>query len=139
VRGPGSDRSLKHILRDNALLHPQAEDSFPDRDGLEKILNGAHVSNERVRKLLILLVFYRYWAELAIARGDYGSRSDDGERCAATMDSYLTDAGHDTLYAGNPYDWIFLYAMTSEYPLPVLRDFMGEMAAVKALARSAQP
>ena len=33
------DRSIKSILKNNELLHPLAEDSFPDRDGLNKILN----------------------------------------------------------------------------------------------------
>ena len=128
----GTDRSLKHILKNNALLHPLAEDSFPDRDGITKILNGNHVSNERVRKILILLVFYQYWAERAIERGHYGSSGDDGERCLAVMNNYLTDAGYPTLYAGNPYDWIFLYAMTSDWPLSVFRGFMEEIAKAPA-------
>ncbi len=45
------DRSIKSILKDNELLHPLAEDSFPDRGGLNKILNGIHASYESVRKL----------------------------------------------------------------------------------------
>lgn len=35
------NRSIKPILKGNPFLHPFAEESFPDRDGLTKILNGA--------------------------------------------------------------------------------------------------
>ena len=55
-----TDRSLKPILRDNELLHAWAEDSFPSRGGLEKILNGEHASEQLVHKTIILLVFYRF-------------------------------------------------------------------------------
>ncbi|MCD8027302.1 MAG: hypothetical protein LUF02_01260 [Erysipelotrichaceae bacterium] len=33
------DRSLKPILNDNQLLHPLAQESFPDRGGINKIIN----------------------------------------------------------------------------------------------------
>ena len=127
------DRSIKAVLRDNALLHPLAEASFPDRDGIHKVLNGAHVSNERVRKLLILLVFYAYWAgRLTEGGSSRRARPGDAGRCLASLDRYLLDAGYPELYLGNPYDWIFLWALRDDYPLDAFRSYIGELFAVKS-------
>ena len=128
-----ADRTLKPILKNNELLHPLAEDSFPDRQGLEAILRGEHKSNELVRKTIILLVFYKYWTSLAIKRGKYSfqAKHEDTERCHAEINRYLADAGYPTLYAGNPYDWIFLFAMQDEYPMETFRYFMRELYVIK--------
>lgn len=121
------DRSLKSILRDNELLHPLAECAFPDRDGLNKVLLGRHVSYERIRKLLILLVFYRFWAIKALAYNDYEAKTDDTKRCILAVNESLIDAGYPALYPGNPYDFIFLVALNSEYPLLDFREIMREI------------
>lgn len=123
-----TDRSIKPILNNDDLLHPLAQASFPDRDGLNKILNGEHVSHERVRKQLIFLLFYRYWVSLALSRGHYGAVGGDFERCLSYMDQYLLDSGYPGLYIGNPYDWLILYSLVnSEFPLVTFREFMREM------------
>ena len=125
-------RTIRPALADS-ILPPLAEACFPDRDGIGKVLSGAHVSSERVRKLMILLVFYAFWARKAAARGTavnpagYG----DAERCLCTLDRYLLDAGYPALYAGNPYDWIFLWAAQDSDPLQAFRDFMVALFAEK--------
>lgn len=127
-----TDRTLKPILKNNELLHPLAEDSFPDRQGLEAILRGEHKSNELVRKTIVLLVFYKYWTSLLIKKGvGYMANSDDAERCYAEINRYLVDAGYPALYAGNPYDWIFLFAIQDEYPMETFRYFMRELYIIK--------
>ncbi len=127
------ERSIKSILKDNDLLHPLAEASFPDRDGIQKVLNGFHISNERVRKLLILLSFYRYWAEQRILKG-YSTTAgpEDQDRCLDEMNQYLMDAGYPELYCGNPYDWIFLWALKDGSPLDAFREYILELAAYKS-------
>ena len=124
----GTDRSLKPILKNKDFISPLAEDSFPDRDGLNKILNGEHVSHERVRKILILLAFYRYWAKLLIKTRDYEIKGGELTRCEQTINNYLEDAGYPLLYIGNPYDWLILYSLAnSEIPLMTFRGFMQEL------------
>ena len=124
----GTDRSIKPILKDKDFINSLAEDSFPDRDGLNKILNGEHVSHERVRKILILLAFYRYWTKLLIKTGDYGVKGGEIIRCEQTINNYLEDAGYPSLYIGNPYDWLILYSLAnSEIPLMTFRGFMQEL------------
>lgn len=128
-----ANRSIKPLLVNNDLLSPLAEASFPDRDGIEKITNSQHVSHERIRKLLILLEFYTYWARLVVEKKNelYEADKTDSERCLDRINSYLLDCGYPELYAGNPYDWIFLWALNDNNPLPAFRYYMREIYAAK--------
>ncbi len=124
IRRLNTDRSLKPILD---KLHPAVGDAFPDRQGIDLILRGKRVSYERVRKWLVLLTFYTFWAGKALAQGSYLAGSGDGARCLARMDQFLLDAGYPALYAGNPYDWLFLWAMKDMEPLAVFREIWQTM------------
>lgn len=121
------DRSIKSLLKDCAWLHSFVSDSFPDRDGLNKILRGEHVSHERMRKLLILLAFYRFWAGRALGQGGYEAAEADRDRCVCEINDCLLDAGYPLLYPGNPYDFLFLGAIHAGYPLVAFRDYMREL------------
>lgn len=124
-----SDRTLQPLVKGNDLLHPIAGECFPDRQGLEGILRGEHQSSETVRKTIILLAFYRYWASLSIQHKDifFHPAPDDAQRCVSQIDKLLVDAGYPALYEGNPYDWIFLFASQDDYPLDAFRFFMREL------------
>ncbi len=124
VKKLGTDRSIKPILE---KLHDDAQDSFPDRQGIDLILRGEHVSYERVRKWLVLLTFYTYWARKALAKGDYESSPGDADRCIAEMNRYLIDCSYPELYVGNPYDWIFFYAVKDGEPLRTFRYIWNEL------------
>ena len=39
----------------------------------------------------------------------------------------LTSCGYDELYSGNPYDWLFLWASTTEHPLNALRGVLSTL------------
>ena len=119
-----TDRSIKPILE---KLHDSAQDSFPDRQGIDLILRGEHVSYERVRKWLVLLTFYTWWARKAIDKDDYTADPGDADRCITTMNQYLIESGYPELYVGNPYDWIFFYATKREEPLFVFRYIWNEL------------
>ena len=119
-----TDRSIKPILE---VLHADAQDSFPDRQGLDKIMRRKAVSYERVRKWLVLLTFYSFWARLAVERKSYLAGELDAKRCVAHMNKYLVDAGYPELYLGNPYDWLFFYCMKQEEPLYTFRSIFQEL------------
>lgn len=121
-----AERSIRPILK---KLHDDAQDSFPDRQGIDKILRGEHVSYERVRKWLVLLTFYTFWAQKAVKEGSYEAKPVDAKRCLTSMNQHLMDAGYPELYVGNPYDWIFLFASKSEGPLYVFRFIWNELLA----------
>ena len=120
----GTDRSIKPILE---RLHDDAQDSFPDRQGIDRILRGEHVSYERVRKWLVLLTFYTHWARKALAGGSYEALPGDADRCITEMNRYLMDCGYPELYIGNPYDWIFFYAVKDREPLRTFRYIWNEL------------
>lgn len=128
-----ADRSLRPILKDNILLHPIAQESFPDREGIQNILAGKHVSYERVRKIIILLVFYKYWVTSALKGrdGTYRAKVGEADRCLSEINKYLLDAGYPELYFGNPYDWVFMYAIQDDFPLLTFREFMNELFVIK--------
>lgn len=69
VRKAAGGRNIRNILTDSGLIHAFAVYCYPDRDGLEKVINGVRISDERMRKLLILLSFYEYLAGKAVACG----------------------------------------------------------------------
>lgn len=119
-----TDRSIKPILE---KLHADAQDSFPDRQGIDRILRGEHVSYERVRKWLVLLTYYVFWARKAVKDGNYEASADDANRCLVSMNQHLMDAGYPELYVGNPYDWIFLFAAKSDEPLYTFRFIWNEL------------
>ena len=124
VKKLGTDRSIKPILE---KLHDDARDSFPDRQGIDLILRGEHVSYERVRKWLVLLTFYTYWAKKALASGHYEASPGDADRCITEMNRYLIECGYPELYVGNPYDWIFFYAIKDAEPLRTFRYIWNEL------------
>lgn len=126
-----TDRSLKPILKDNELLHAWAEDSFPSRVGLEKILNGEHASEQMVHKTIILLVFYRFWVKSALKSHSYQAKAGDTGRCTCEINRYLMDAGYPELYPGDPFDWMILHTVESDFPLIAFREFMRELFYVK--------
>ena len=128
VRKAAGGRNIRNILTDSGLIHAFAVYCYPDRDGLEKVLNGVRISDERMRKLLILLSFYEYLAGKAVARGNRAVSGRDAENCRLRINDILLSSGYQTLYAGNPYDWIFLFALENDDPLTTFReDFMQEI------------
>ena len=114
---PG-DRTIKAVADQ---LPKAIADSFPSRQGIEKLLRGQHVDYEIVRKWLILLSFYDFWCRLALRKGNYYADADSEERCHSVIDQHLTDAGYMELYPGNPYDWVFLYSCNENEPLKAFR------------------
>lgn len=128
------DRSLTSVLSENKLMPLKADYCFPSRQNIDKLIRGELVGkNEIIRKMLILLVFYTYWAKLIISNNNafYSAKFSDSERCLDTINARLLDAGYPELYAGNPYDWLFMWALNDENPLIAFRHYMGEVFAVK--------
>ena len=107
--------------------------------------NGKKVSFERVRKILILLLFYRFWIEIALENAENGEKfpyediGDNKERFLCYMNDELSDVGLPILYEGNPYDWIFPFAASArteddvQSPLDNLRGYMKQLISLKQL------
>ena len=112
-------KSIGPILKN---LHQHIQDSFPNEQGITKILRNDHfISYESIRKWLILLLFFTFWAKKSIKQGRQDAQPEDRDRCIASINKFLVDAGYSELYEGNPYDWLFFYAIADETPLPTFR------------------
>lgn len=128
------DRSLSSVLSGNKLMPLKADYCFPNRQNIDKLIRGDSVGDDEIiRKMLIFLVFYTHWAKLVISKNDafYSANFSDAERCLDTINVRLLDAGYPELYAGNPYDWLFKWALNDENPLIAFRHYMGEVFAIK--------
>lgn len=128
------DRSITSVLSENKLLPLKADYCFPSRQIIDKLMRGELVGDdETIRKMLIFLVFYTYWAKLIVSKNDafYSAKVSDTERCLDTINARLLDAGYPELYAGNPYDWLFMWSLNDDHPLEAFRTYMGEVFAVK--------
>lgn len=128
------NRSLTSVLSENKLMPLKADYCFPSRQNIDKLIRGDLVGDDEIiRKMLIFLIFYTYWAKLITSKNDafYSAKFSDSERCLDTINAYLLDAGYPDLYEGNPYDWLFKWALNDENPLIAFRHYMGEVFAVK--------
>lgn len=127
-----STRSLASVFSKNVLLPLKASSCFPSSLMLNSILRGEQGDNERYRKMLILLVFYSFWAKKTIEQKNVYIKADskDQERCLSLINKYLVDAGYPTLYYGNPYDWIFMWALCDKNPLFAFRSYILEVMIV---------
>lgn len=76
---------------------------------------------EELRKMIILLYSYELWFGK-----QYENEELDFDDYIITMNDILADASLQTLYYGNPYDWLFLYCTLTDAPLDVFRDIMAE-------------
>ena len=72
-----------------------------------------------------------YWARIIISQNGacYLAKPADSKRCFDTINNRLYYAGYPELYAGNPYDWLFMWALNDETPLEAFRYYMGEVFA----------
>jgi hypothetical protein len=94
--------------KDNEILSirerfPRKEISnqFPDK----LTLSAKDPSSYVLRKDIILLSFYDYWIRNYLA----GENSGDYDSFVEGLNDVLYECGLSPLYAGNPYDWLFLY------------------------------
>ena len=127
------DRSLARLLSGNKLFPLNADYCFPSRQNIDKLIRGETGDNEQLRKMLIFLAFYSYWVKLGISKNDpfCTAQYGDSKRCLNTINKRLLDADYPSLYAGNPYDWLFLWALYDDNPLEAFRSYIGEAIAIK--------
>lgn len=117
------NRNIKTVLNNSPIIHKFFAKNFPNRTAIGNILNGDKVEPDSIRKVLILLDFYRFWSneDTLEKKGNY-------IKWEFQINDILSEAGLSELYFGNPYDAIFLFCnrmeKKDEKPLSVFRDFM---------------
>lgn len=125
------------ICRDTSKIHIPyiIRNNFPSRKTMSDVLSEDKISVSKsydsIRKMIVLLDFYRFWANEKLKKG-YTSFSMDmlsnlSETYVEETNACLYQCGYEELYAGNPYDWIFLSSARSENPLEYFRALIGEL------------
>lgn len=111
-------KTLPYVIRNN----------FPSKKVLQDIIVPTKARTattyDAIRKVLVLLYFYAYWARHRVQAADvtaYGN-ADYTEIFKDELNTLLTTCGYEELFAGNPYDWLFLSASQAEDPLTSLQS-----------------
>lgn len=112
---------------DKSSIPDIVKNNFPSRKTLSDVLSEDKIfqtkSYDSIRKLIILLYFYRFWCEIKI--------SNQNEDCYEVplsdifideINDLLFSCGYEEIYAGNPYDWIFLCSAQADDPLSYFRQ-----------------
>ncbi len=123
--GAGKDTSIPYIVRNN----------FPSKKTMSDILSEDKLSTSKsydsIRKLIILLDFYRFWVNAKLnSETEYYKTLDEDKLTEIYIEeanNCLYDCGYEDLYAGNPYDWIFLCSAHANDPLDFFRSCFSEL------------
>ncbi len=125
-----------HGLGKNIDLPMIVKHNFPSKKTFSDFLKSpeSYTSYEAIRKSLILLKFYQYHVVSLInelqpcePQLDEPQPDDRFDIFLDEINHLLFSCGYDMLYSGNPYDWLFLWAATTEYPLESFRNAMGAL------------
>ena len=128
IKGGRHDKGIS-----KSKFPPEFTTSFPDDNVLSKIRNGKKVSDEALRKLLILLSFYYFYKsrDIAIGKANINAEiiKESYEDFCAECDSRLLECGYVQLYPRNLYDWHILCCANSEYPIEALKSLIKQQYA----------
>lgn len=110
-------KTLPYVIRNN----------FPSKKVLQDVIAPTKAKTatayDAIRKVLVLLYFYAYWARLRVQAADvtaYGN-ADYTAIFEDELNTLLSTCGYEELFAGHPYDWLFLSAAQAEDPLTSLK------------------
>lgn len=120
------EANIPYLVRNN----------FPSKKTMSDILSNEKVlqskSYDSIRKMIILLYFYSFWiriklnppTDMYLPQDNTGNSNMFFQVFIDETDSILYRCGYEDLYAGNPYDWIFLCSAQSDNPLEYFRSCM---------------
>lgn len=103
--------------------------NFPQREQLKNI-SKENASNDVVRKALIMLNFYCFFAEAQFGNNtNEKSIFENGlfDEFVDEMNATLELCGYVQLYWRNPFDWLIGYCAESSNPVDKLRDIIDEL------------
>ena len=105
----------------NALLPKEIKQNFPQ----PSVFAEANPSYEEVRKLIILLFSYTAWYRMQFGKSEY-DKNYEYDVYYDELNNILFEANMPMLYAGNPYDWLFMRCAAEDNPLDAFRGILGE-------------
>lgn len=128
------------IKIDKVNLPYIVKNNFPTRKTMSDTLSMDKISHSKsydsIRKIIILLNFYTFWVRADLGYLDYMSEEQTSsdtlyDAFLAELNTTLYDCGYEYLYAGNPYDWLFLCASLDKKPLTYFRFCIEQILSEK--------
>lgn len=132
---------LKNLLNSNASM--LIARNFPNKQLMGKLTskNISSQSYDTIRKFIILLDFFVFWVNIEIeeyAESQETSSKKSFDRSSEQIEQYyaryeisintqLYNCCYEPMFAGNPYDLLFLCAAHSNDPLSFLKDCIPEV------------
>ena len=104
----------------NSLLPKEIKQCFPQ----PSVFASKEPTYEEIRKMIILLFSYFYWCRI-----QYSHEDADFDGYVDDLNEQLYDADMSPLYAGNPFDWLFMRCAIEDNPLDWFRDILNEAMA----------
>lgn len=123
------------------MLPTEFTKAFPNGTEISKIRKGDKVSDDSLRKLLILLNFFNYYGRQTLAEKRQEIRAwrllsepekqerveDCREEFCAETNTLLAECGYVQLYPRNLFDWHFLCCANSADPIGVLKALIKQL------------
>lgn len=110
-----SKKSFSDILRLDSSGH----------SGIETAKNY-----DMIRKTLVLLQFYTFWIPVKIKDTLSGYCPEERFQIyREEANDCLVSCGYEPLFAGNPYDWLFLVSANNNHPTAFLRECLSELVS----------
>lgn len=129
VKTPGADGKeisvSQHIYSESIAASSFPElirRNFPQRQQFENIDKGK-ASYDVIRKALIMLQFYHFYAGAKNQKADISNLMDE---FVTETNQILQECGYVQLYWRNPFDWMIAYCADAPDPLEELRHLIWE-------------
>lgn len=124
--------NLNKNSKSNIEIPYIVKNNFPTRKTLSDVLSEEKTlhskSYDAIRKVIILLYFYRFWCEIKIQNKTNISLDEPlSDVFIAEINDLLYQCGYEKIYAGNPYDWLFLCSSQSDEPLLYFRQCISDL------------
>jgi len=115
-----------HIPEEPIEIPYIVKNNFPSKKIMSDVLSENKMAQSKsydaIRKMIILLYFYSFWVKIKLG---YVPGAETNQQLFEIFvdetNTILFHCGYEDLYAGNPYDWLFLCASRSQSPLEYLR------------------
>ena len=124
-----TSKKTKGLLSLPDMFPKEIANDFPDKSTFSLKEPSSYI----LRKEIIFLFFYYFWATISVSTEPDTVVADLYDEFKENLNQRLENCGLSPLYAGNPYDWMFLYCVcASDADLTPLDIFRGLLAQINS-------
>lgn len=126
------DMNLENLYKDSSSTKPKIKlpyiviNNFPSKKIMSDLLSEEKIiksnSYDSIRKLIILLFFYYFWCRIKIRNIQSSFETPHSDIFEDEINYILYNCGYENIFAGNPYDWLFLCSSQAKDPIHFFRQ-----------------